>query len=167
MIAGGSAVALFLIMFIFKWFGLEDAPAGVGGPDAWEAFSFIDIILLLTIGAAIAVAVMSAAASSVNLPVAGSALVAGLGILSAVLILFRIIFPPDIEGFGFEIGTNPAIGVFLGLIAAAGIAYGGWVAMQEEGTSFGDQRDRVSGGSRGPDGPRDEGGPPPPPPPQA
>ncbi len=33
--------------------------------------------------------------------------------------------------------------MFLGLIASAGIAYGGWRAMEEEGTSFGDQADRL------------------------
>ena len=38
---------------------------------------------------------------------------------------------------------SPRHGVFLGLIASAGIAYGGWRAMEEEGTSFGDQADRI------------------------
>ena len=34
-------------------------------------------------------------------------------------------------------------GVFLGLIAAAAIAYGGWRSMQEEGTTFGGEADRL------------------------
>ena len=42
-----------------------------------------------------------------------------------------------------------------------GIAYGGYLAMKEEGTSFGDTADRLSGGA----GDRPSGGPPPPPPP--
>ncbi len=145
MIAGGSALALFFIMFIFDWFGVGgsfDTAVGTvevsgGGANAWQSFGFIDIILFLTIGAAIAVAAMAASSQSVNLPVAGSALVTGLGILSTVLILYRILDTP--------FGADRKIGVFLGLIAAAGIAYGGWTAMQEEGTSFGEQRDRFGG----------------------
>ena len=155
MIAGGSAIALFFIMFIFDWFGVGgtiDTVVGSidvgGGANAWESFGFIDIVLLLTIGAAVAVGFMAASSSSINLPVAGSALVAGLGTLSTVLILYRIIDPP--------FSADRKIGVFLGLIAAGGIAYGGWTAMQEEGTSFSEQADRFTGG--------DDEAPPPPPP---
>ena len=113
--------------------------------NAWESFSFIDIVLLLTILVAIGVAVMSANAQSVNLPVAGQRhRLPALGILCVLLILFRIIDPPDLVATtsAFDIDTDDlydvgrSIGVFLGLIAAGGIAYGGFVAMQEEGTSF-------------------------------
>ena len=85
---------------------------------------------------------MAANRTTVDLPVALSAVTAGLGILSVVLILFRIISPPDFglgevaEAFGGEADVGRGIGVFLGLIAAAGVAAGGWLAMQEEGSSF-------------------------------
>ena len=57
--------------------------------------------------------------------------------MAVVLILFRIISPPDFgaSDFGVDLDVGRSIGVFLGLIAAGGVAYGGWVAMQEEGTS--------------------------------
>ncbi len=151
MIAAVSAVLLFLIMFIFDWFGVEGF-----GRNAWQSFGFIDIILLITILVAIGGAVMTVNAQSVNTPVAISAITAALGILSVLLILFRIIDPPgggDVDtGFGtvsVEIGRK--IGVFLGLIAAGGIAYGGWMAMQAEGTSFQGEADRLQ--DRGPRGP--------------
>ncbi len=157
-IAGISAVILLLVMFLLDWFGAPGAidafaeAAGVDtGINAWQAFGFIDIILFLTVGAAIVVAVMAANATDHNLPVAGSAIVAGMGILSTILILYRIIDPP--------FSADRELGVFIGLIAAAGIAYGGWVGMQEEGTSFGDQADRLQGGGGG-------GAPPSPPPAQ-
>ena len=155
-IAAASAVALFLIMFIFDWFGI-DASAGAfsasAGANAFESFGFIDLILMVTVIVAIVGAAMTANAASVNTPVAISAITAGLGILSVLLILFRIISPPDFgvgdfgDIAGVEVGRK--IGVFLGLIAAGGIAFGGWTAMQEEGTSFGDAG-------------RDAGAPPPP-----
>lgn len=142
-VAGASGVALILIMFIFDWFGVEGF-----GANAWEVFGLIDLILFVTAAAAIALAVMSANSSSVNLPVAPSAIVAGLGILSAVLVAYRIIDPPgggaaSVGGISIEVEIGRSIGVFLGLFATAGIAYGGWTAMQEEGTSFGEQADRL------------------------
>ena len=54
-------------------------------------FSFIDIVLFITVAAAIGLALISASQTEVGLPVAASAVVAGLGILSVILILFRII----------------------------------------------------------------------------
>src|SRR5438093_10437721 len=89
-IAGVSGIALILIMFIFKWFGLK---AGVGGfsvegsRNAWGSYGFIDLVLFVTVVAAIALAVISANATQVNLPVALSAIVAGLGVISVILIV--------------------------------------------------------------------------------
>ena len=143
-IAGAAGVALILIMFIFDCFTVE-AAGGIGpsfGGNAWDVFDVIDWVLLITSIAAIALAVIAVTNSAVNLPVALSAIVTGLGILSVILILFRIISPPD-GGLGDLIDVGRSIGVFLGLIAAAGVAYGGWRAMSEEGTSFGAQADRL------------------------
>ncbi|HWW67285.1 MAG TPA: hypothetical protein VNY83_04820, partial [Solirubrobacterales bacterium] len=95
-------------------------------------------------------------------PISMNAVVAVLGGLSVLLILFRIVDPPSFGSFGgVSVEGTVEIGIFLGLIAAAGIAYGGYLAMKEEGASFGDTADRLSGGSDS--GP--SAGPPPPPPP--
>jgi hypothetical protein len=163
-IAGASAIALLLIMFIFKWFGVEvesdliDLGGFAGAStsfNAWGSFSFIDIILLITIIAALAMAYLHASRTRIDLPVSISVIVAALGVLSVLLILFRIISPPDIldtGGVSFEggeINNTRKIGAFLGLIAAAALAYGGYRAMQEEGTSFQEAGDQL----------RDRGGP--------
>ena len=166
MIAAVSAIALLLIMFIFKWFGV-DVGGAFGGVslsasvNAWEAFGFIDIILFITVLVAVGGAVMTANAQSVNMPVAISALTAGLGILSVLLILYRIIDPPGPGGVGgVDVGLRA--GVFLGLIAAGGIAYGGWTAMKAEGTSFSEQGDRLQNRGGGGSPPASGGGTPPP-----
>ena len=170
-IAGASGIALILIMFIFDWFGLEiSGTAGAfefttgGSENAWGSYGFIDIVLFITVAAAIGLALISASQTEVGLPVAASAIVAGLGVLSVVLIIISIISPPDfgvdIEGTGVD--QTRKIGVWLGLIAAIGIAYGGWRAMQEEGTSFGEEADRLREPDEGPGAT-----PPPPPPPQS
>jgi hypothetical protein len=160
-IAAVSAIALLLIMFIFDWFGLKASAGGFsaeGARNAWGSYGFIDIVLFVTFLAALGTAYLSASQQNVNLPVAASALVAGLGIISVILIIISIISPPDFGVSGDGIDHTRKIGVWLGLIAAAGVAYGGWRAMQEEGTSFGAQRDRLQDRYGG-----DE--PPPPPPP--
>jgi hypothetical protein len=160
LIAAVSGAALFIIMFL-PWFGYDFGSAGdvaenlgVSVPDAnfnaWESFGFIDIVLFVTVIVAVAFGVAAAMARDVTLPVAASAITAGLGILSLVLVAYRLLDTPS--------ESSRKFGLFLGLIATAGIAYGGWVGMQEEGTSFGDQVDRVQG---------DGGDAPPPPPPPA
>lgn len=169
LIAGVAGLALFIIMFL-PWFGLDaEVPAGaeeaaesVGFalPDvdlsvnAFEAFDFIDLVLIVTVVVAVGLAVAALMARTVALPVAASALTAGLGILSTLLVLYRIIDTPA--------GLDREFWVFLGLIAAAAIAYGGWRAMQEEGTSFAGEADRI--GDRFGDRPADTAGAPPPPP---
>jgi len=166
-IAGGSGIALILIMFIFKWFGLK---AGVGGfafegsRNAWGSYGFIDIVLFISVVAAAGLAALKASDADVGLPVAASAIVAGLGVLSVVLIIISIISPPDFGAdlSGTGIDHTRKIGVWLGLIAAIGVAYGGWRAMQEEGTGYGGEADRFRAP---PDQGRSAGPPPPPPPP--
>ena len=159
MIAGVSGLALIIFMF-FAWWGAPEITiqtalgnqtiGGVGSANAWEAASFLDIVWFLTGLIAVAFAVSTAMSREVTLPVAASAITAGVGTLSTVLIIYRLIDTPY--------DATRKLGVFLGLIAAAGIAYGGWVSMQEEGTSFSAQADRFGG---------DDPPPPPPPPPAA
>src|SRR6476646_9185010 len=143
-IAGGSAVLLFIFMF-FDWFKV-DVSSGNGlfsisvGGSAWEAFSYTDLFLMLTIIVAVAVSVL--------------------------LIVYRIIDPPGDTGGVPGVDINPAIGAFLGLIAAAGLTYGAYRAMQEEGTSFGEIGDQFSNrGGSGPTQPPSSTPPSPPPPP--
>ena len=140
-IAGISGVALILIMFIFDWFGFSEGPLDVGF-NAWESFGVIDLILFLAAIAGIGLALLAASQSEVDMPVAASALAAGLGILATILVLYRIISPPDFgaSDFGIDIDADRSIGVFLGLIASAGIAYGGWRAMEDEGATLGSGR---------------------------
>jgi hypothetical protein len=169
-VAGVSGVLLILIMFIFKWFGIK-ASVGITGvavatgefsANAWGSYGFIDIVLFITALAAIGLALLAASEGDVGLPVAASAIVAGLGILSVVLVIISIISPPDfgaVDVSGVAVDHTRKLGVWLGLIVSAAVAVGGYMAMQEEGTSFGDEAGRFGGGS----GDVGAGSPPPPP----
>jgi hypothetical protein len=146
--------------------------AGVGGftvegsRNAW-GHGFIDIVLFITGVAAVGLAALAASETETGLPVAAGAIVAGLGALSVLLIIISLISPPDFGAdlSGTGIDHTRKIGVWLGLIAAIGVAYGGWRAMQEEGTSFGGEADRFRGAPGEGPGAGPPSAPPPPPPP--
>lgn len=57
------------------------------------------------------------------------------GALAVLIVLFRLLLPPD--GGIDELEVSRKIGVFLGLIAAAGVAFGGYTAMNERGSGTG------------------------------
>jgi hypothetical protein len=132
-IAAISAIALLLIMSLFNWYGSD-----VQTWNAWQAFALIDLILFLAIVAAIGMAVLSMGNTRLDLPASPAMVTLGLGAFSALLVLYRIIDPPGLgfgqaaEAFGVDLGIGRSIGIYLGLIAAAGIAYGGWLARQDE-----------------------------------
>lgn len=162
-VAGVSAVLLFIVMF-FAWFGFDTGAAGdfaeqfgvdietSASFNAWESFDFIDLVLLLTIVVTLVAVGMRMADMEITFPI--STVVTLLGAVSVLLIIYRIIDPPGEAGREF--------GVYLGLILAGALTYGGYSAMDEEGTSFGDAADHFSGGPEDPGG---QGAPPPPPPP--
>jgi hypothetical protein len=166
-IAAGSGILLFIVMF-FSWFGAPEEIEALGNAvgvdtsaNAWQSFDFIDIVLLATVVVAIGAAVVKASDSAVDFPL--STIVTVLGALSTILVLYRILDPPS--------DASRKFGVFLGVIFAAALTYGGWLAMQDEGTSFQGAADRlgegddVGGPGPGPGGGEPPSAPPPPPPP--
>jgi len=140
-IAGGSALALLIIMFL-PWYGAKvnisgsGSGSGIGSgnvsgnANAWDAFSSIDVVLLLVIlvvVALVAARVANAVPSGVPAPV----IIVGAGMLAVVLVAYRLIDLPGESGGtpGVTVEITRQIGVFLGLLAAAAIAFGGYRAM--------------------------------------
>lgn len=136
-IAAVSAVILFIVMFL-HWYGVKDTSISVS---AWRAFSYTDLICLLAIIVAIGLALLTMSQQSVALPVATSVITTVIGGIAALLVLYRILNQP---------GPNDIVTVkfwaYIGFLAAAGIAVGGYQSMREEGTTFGD----AAGGARRP-----------------
>jgi predicted membrane channel-forming protein YqfA (hemolysin III family) len=141
-IASVAAILLFVFMF-FHWYGVKAVntsnllfavQAGGPGKSAWEALDYIPIVLLIAAIATLAVAAMRLANAVKKPLVPLNTVVAILGIVSVLLVLFRIADPPVFY-------TEPTITVegaaqlpaFLALFAAAGIACGGLLAIREEG----------------------------------
>ena len=139
LIAAGAGALLFLLMFL-PWFGISAGGGEFGGfsldvnANAWESFGFIDLVLFVTAAAAIAIGVVALtpaqeALESADLPVPANVLPAALAALSVLLILYRILNPPG--------EADREIGVFLGLLAAAGVLGGSVMATLEAGVGGG------------------------------
>ncbi|HEX4305410.1 MAG TPA: hypothetical protein VHZ54_05195 [Solirubrobacterales bacterium] len=141
-----AAILLFILMF-FDWYGtkattsaetLGGVVTGTGGGSAWDTLEVIPLFLMLAIVVTVGAAILRLVGSDWKPAIPPAAAVCVLGLLAALLILIRIISPPGPTGalseLAFESTLKPA--VFLALAAALGIAYGGWRAMGQEGTTF-------------------------------
>jgi hypothetical protein len=126
-IAGAAAVLLFIDMFL-HWYSANvsdsisrlAARAGVStSVSAWEAFSYTDLLLLVTILVALAMVGMRAMGTRVNLPVSLPLVAAVLGALMTLLVLYRILNQPGPNDF-----INVEYGAFIGLILIAALTYG-------------------------------------------
>lgn len=167
LIAAVGGIVMLVAMFFLDWYAVDvniGTPFGdIGGSGAgfgpWDGQGFTgtvaDLVILAAAIAAIGLAAVTATSRTVALPVAASALTAGLGIGAVVMVLLRMVFQPGPNEF-----IELRFGIWLALISSAVIAYGGWEAMKEEGTSFEDARDQLrdraqSGQPAGPSAPTD------------
>jgi hypothetical protein len=139
-IAAVSGLVLFVVMFL-PWFS-EDAPVKIPGVptvevtqethNAWQALGLIDVMLLLVILLVIGAVLAHAAGATPSDPALPPALfMTAAGLLAVILILYRIADPP---GPTIDLGVGEAdvgrqIGILLGLLAAAGISFGGYLAL--------------------------------------
>ena len=142
-IAGISAVLLFCFMFL-SWFGVEvSGPDGsvsfgsIEGGSAWD-LDFISWVLLLSVVLTLANLSLRVSNFDYEPPVSPNVVLASLGAVCSLLIVYRIVDPPsfgEINGVSFD-GTLK-YGIFLGLIAAVCIAFGSYRALREERASLG------------------------------
>jgi hypothetical protein len=140
-IAGLSAILLFVSLFL-DWYRFEQGgnllvlvELFVMSGSAWETLGAIPFVLALTIAATVGVCLLAVGGSRWDPAVPPSAWVAVLGAISFVLILYRIVIPPGLEEIspGIPFYARPELGIYLALLAALGIAFGGCLAMWEEG----------------------------------
>lgn len=141
-VAAGSAILLFVFMFL-PWYGLGEQETSalvllvpfVDEGNAWQTLEWLPLILLLAVTVPIEVALLRLSGVGWWSPIQPGALTCGGGVLAALAILARILFPPDMAayvGFDDDFGTVLEVGIFFALAAACGIAAGGCLAMREE-----------------------------------
>lgn len=103
-------------------------PAGRSSFNAWQAMSVNDVIFFITGLTALAVFVLTAAYSTSAVPIGAAVFATWLGLISVVLAVIRLIFPPDL-GPG---PTGRQAGVWLGAAAAIGLAICAALDMRDE-----------------------------------
>jgi hypothetical protein len=125
--AGVGGVVLLISLFL-PWYGVSIDVRGFSAStdgSGWEVFSFIDILLFVIAVAAIALVVLKAMEQlPADVPV--PLVLCGLGALALLLILYRLIDTPAPSDLPDQVDVSRKIGIFIGLIGAAGVAYGGW-----------------------------------------
>ena len=131
-IAAVSGIVLLIALFL-PWYGVDVSIGGFSASEsanAWEALDLVDILLFLIALVAIGVPVAKATGSLPD-DVPGAMIVLAAGGLAVLLVVFRLIdLPtPDLEAEGVDFSRK--FGIFLGLIAAVGVTYGGWRANEE------------------------------------
>ncbi|MFN8217226.1 MAG: hypothetical protein U0R71_11600 [Solirubrobacterales bacterium] len=152
-IAALAGAALLATTFL-DWYGSELAGqarriklgggAGAGG-DAWDSLDLLPWLLLLAALVALATAVLALRRSRWRPAVPLDAAVAVLGGAATLWVALRILFPPGFgELGGVAVNATVELGAYLGLAAAAGVAYGGYRALGERGTSFARIADELS-----------------------
>lgn len=126
-VAALSALLLLAVMFL-DWFGADaiDGGPGAGAANAWQWFSFIDILLLLAILVTVGAAVVRAVAGRPGL----GSIIAAAGAVALALILLRLLIPGD-GVFDADIAPDRKLGVYLGALAGLGMAIGGVLASRE------------------------------------
>jgi hypothetical protein len=138
-----AAIALFVFMFFFKWFGggvSGDIPPGTDlkqldvSSSGWQTFTNSRWVWLITILVALGSTVLVAERRRLPGPLQPGALVAGLGASSTALILYRILDHPTFSQSVARLHASFGIrtGIWLGLIAALAITYGGYLQMRAD-----------------------------------
>jgi hypothetical protein len=140
-VAAAGAAALLVFMFL-PWFSadqvVELSTGSVSAPgetrSAWGAFSLVDLLLALSALVTLALAAAAAYDVRLNLPAPPGLVIAALGCFAVLLIVVRLIVPPEITtvvGSEVHVETGRKIGIVLGLLAAFAMTAGGYLSLQD------------------------------------
>jgi hypothetical protein len=127
LIAGVGGVVLLISLFL-PWYGVSVDIADVSVSESasgWEVLGFIDILLFLISVSAIAI-VAAKAAGALPDDIPAPVVLLGLGALAVLLVIYRIIDIPTEGDVPDQVELSRKVGIFIALIGAAAVAYGGW-----------------------------------------
>lgn len=134
LIAAGAGLALLVLMFALKWYGVIGLPHGAdrsaisSATSAWQQLEGVRWVMLLTALVAIGAVILHVSQHSHGAQTDTGALVAGLGALTTLLLANRVLV--DLPAASSVVDVK--LGAFLGLLAAVGIVLGGAQAIRDE-----------------------------------
>ena len=136
LIAGISGLVLIISPFL-DWYSISAKNSVVDfsvSGSGWDALSWVPWIITLCGLAAIALAIVRATGNRLpNLPASPGFIVLVLGGISLILVLFRVLVTPDAGASSSLVDVGRAFGIFIALLAAAGVTFGGYALWNEEG----------------------------------
>jgi uncharacterized membrane protein len=132
-LAAVAAIAI-PITLALPWYGARAREETVTG---FESFTVIDVLILLAAAVGLTLSILQATQESPSLPVAFGVLTVMVGVIAALLALYRLINEPGPDEF-----LDVRLGAWLGLAATAALTAGGWLSIANE---------RVRGVPRGPE----------------
>lgn len=136
LIAAISGLVLIISPFL-DWYSISAKNSVVAfsvSGSGWDALSWVPWIVTIAGLAAIAIGVMRATgAATPQLPASPGFIVLVLGALATILVLFRILVTPDAGASSSLVDVGRSFGIFIALLAAAGVTFGGWALWNEEG----------------------------------
>jgi hypothetical protein len=135
LISAASAIALLPIMFLLEWFGTVGLPrsrrSGLEtAENAWRVLTYTRWVMLLAVAVALGSVALHASQRKHGTRTDTSRVMAAVGTLTVALLAYRVLINlPDPSSV-----VDIKIGAYLGLLAALGIALGGWDSVREQRT---------------------------------
>ena len=124
LVAGCAGLALLGFMFL-PWFEIDQGGGADQARTAWESFRFVDIVLAVAVSSSLATAAL-ALRGAPGTSVVGSSITTVIGGVAFLLVLYRLLDPPDGDGVGREVGA------WLGLIASGALVTGAYLGIRED-----------------------------------
>ncbi|MGZ4187180.1 MAG: hypothetical protein ACXVEW_00710 [Solirubrobacteraceae bacterium] len=135
LITAGSALVLLIVMFATKWYGVDEIPGRVAtrtqvthAANAWNSLSIVRWLMLATIIVAVGSVLLHGSQRTHGSKTNTGPLVAALGSITAVVLIYRVLI--DLPSAGSVVDQK--FGAIIGVLAAMGIAIGGYESMLEE-----------------------------------
>ena len=146
-IVGAGAAVLLASMFLLPWYRVTSGSGASGSPflhpttvDGWQALSTIRWLMLVTVAVSFGLVYFQAGRRAPAIPVTMSLIVTVLGILTALILIVRVLIDlPSLVG-----NVSARAGAYVGLLGAIMIACGGYVSLRQEGIARGDEPGEIS-----------------------
>jgi hypothetical protein len=125
---GGVAV---LVLMLADWYSVPALGEQIGF-NAWESFAVNDVILALAAVMALTAVVLTATQPTAAVPLALASLTTLVAFLGLLLVVIRLIWPPDLTDGVLDVSREG--GAWLGLVASSVLLTGCLASIRDERT---------------------------------
>jgi hypothetical protein len=132
LLSATSALALLVVMFAFKWFGVDGIPGRTRSlawaVNGWQGLPLVRWAMAATIVAALGAPLLHATQRSHGTKTSTSIVVLALASLTSLLLIYRVLI--DLPSSSQVVDQK--LGAFAGILCALGVALGGYEAVRQE-----------------------------------